>query len=98
MNNALERMTIGAAIVAAMCLSGCASWGRFVKGWNSEWSDGMDREVIVYDINGDELFRQTGKFDIEYSDERILYDDENDMRHVIYFKTGTVVVNEIGQQ
>ena len=66
-----------------------------MKTQDSNFNNGIEREVIVYDMDGDIIQTYTGKFDIEYEDERILFDDENGLRHVIYFKTGTVIVNEI---
>ena len=68
---------------------------RDMKTQDSNFNNGIEREVIVYDMDGDIIQTYTGKFDIEYEDERILFDDENGLRHVIYFKTGTVIVNEI---
>lgn len=68
---------------------------RAMKTQDSNFNNGIEREVIVYDMDGDIIQTYTGKFDIEYEDERILFDDENGLRHVIYFKTGTVIVNEI---
>ena len=68
---------------------------RAMKTQDSNFNNGIEREVVVYDMDGDIIQTYTGKFDIEYEDERILFDDENGLRHVIYFKTGTVIVNEI---
>lgn len=48
-----------------------------------------------YDMDGDELEYFRGRFDVDYEDERIMFDDENGNRHVIYFKSGTVIINEI---
>ena len=69
---------------------------RAVKSQDSNIHGGIEREVIVYDMDGDEIERFRGRFDVDYSDERIMFDDENGNRHVIYFKSGTVIVNEIG--
>lgn len=76
-------------------LTGCASWDRFKKSQESEWGNGLNREVIVFSATGEEIWRFEGKCDIDYSSERILFDDENNKRHTIYFKGGTVIVNEI---
>ena len=84
-----------AIAILLFVMSGCASVRRSFKTISSNFGNGLQREIIVYDAVGNELFRQSGKFDIEYADERILYDDEQGNRHVIYFKTGTVVVNEL---
>ena len=83
------------SIIAMSILGGCSSVDRSLKNIQSDFGDGLLREVIVYDSVGNEIFRQKGKFDIDYDDERILYDDENNLRHVIYFKNGIVIVNEL---
>jgi hypothetical protein len=70
---------------------------RTLKSWSSSISNGIEREIIVYDAVGNELYRQQGKFDIDYESERILYDDEKGLRHTIYFKDGIIIVNEISK-
>ena len=84
------------AFATVLSLPGCASWGRFVKTWNSDWDNGIEREIIVYDATGNVLFRQRGKFDIEENQAgtKILYDDEENMRHIVYLGSGTAIVNE----
>ena len=56
---------------------------------------GIKRKVAVYDIEGDIIAEYQGSFDIEYDDDRILFDDENGLRHIIYYPTGTVVIDEV---
>lgn len=87
--------TIAILTTFAVFGGSCASCSRSMKTLNSELSNGLNREVIVYDAVGNEIFRQTGKFDVNYSDGRMLYDDENGKRHTIYFKNGIVIVNEL---
>lgn len=83
------------AIVLSLGTCGCAGWERTKKNFSSSVNNGLKREIIVYDTVGNELYRQIGKFDVDYINDRILYDDEQGHRHSVYFKTGTVVVNEI---
>ena len=75
--------------------SNTASGKRELKTQDSNLNNGIEREVIVYDMDGDELEYFRGRFDVDYEDERIMFDDENGNRHVIYFKSGTVIINEI---
>ena len=91
------KMAVTLAVLAAFAAAGggCASCSRMQKSLQSVMGNGLNREIIVYDAVGNEIFRQTGKFDVEYSTERVLYDDENEHRHTIYFKNGIVIVNEI---
>lgn len=70
---------------------------RAIKTQDSNFNGGITREVTVYDMDGDVLAHYKGKFDVEYSDERILFDDENGQRHIIYFKSGTVVIDEVSE-
>ena len=92
-----KKILIAGLTIAILCatLAGCASVEREVKNWESELNNGLNREVIVYSATGEEISRFKGKFDIEYQDGRVLFDDENGKRHCIYFENGTVVVNEI---
>lgn len=98
---ALGVVAVGMAIIAGIWVFG--NWWytsteegkRALKTQDSNFNGGITREVMVYDMDGDLLAEYRGRFDIEYSDERIMFDDENGQRHIIYFKSGTVVVNEL---
>ena len=70
---------------------------RALKTQKSNFDGGIERSVIVYDIEGDIIAEYKGKFDIEYNSDIILFDDENGLRHIIYYPTGTVVIDEIGR-
>ena len=74
-----------------------ASGSRALKSQESNFNNGIERRVEVYDATGNLIKTYEGKFDIEYDDDRILFDDENGLRHVIYYPTGTVIVDEIGK-
>ena len=98
---ALGVVAVGMAIIAGIWVfgnwwyTGTEEGKRALKTQDSNFNGGITREVMVYDMDGDLLAEYRGKFDIEYSDERIMFDDENGQRHIIYFKSGTVVVNEL---
>ena len=49
----------------------------------------------MYDMNGGLIQEYSGKFDIDYDDDRIIFDDENNKRHVIYYPTGTIIIDEV---
>ena len=71
---------------------------RKVKDLTSNTFGGIPRHVKVYDINGKIIEEYKGTFDIETNhDNYILFDDENNLRHIIYFTTGTVIIDELGQ-
>ena len=72
-----------------------ASGARAMKTQESNFNKGIYREITVYDVNGGVIQQFKGKFDIEYDDDRIMFDDENGLRHIIYYPTGTVIVDEL---
>lgn len=78
--------------VLALGLSGCASCDRLAKSWGSEISNGMNRTVVLYDYEGDELARWEGKIDLQVSEEggHVLFDQDG-KRTVI---AGGIVVSE----
>ena len=67
---------------------------RAIKDWQSNTTGGITRTVTVYDINGKEIAKYEGKFDVEYDAERIKFDDEEGKRHIIYYTTGTIIIDE----
>lgn len=71
-----------------------AAGRRAYKSQKSNFNNGIERVVRVYDVNGKLITEYDGKFDITYDNDRILFDDQNGKRHVIYYPTGTVTVDE----
>ena len=71
-----------------------ASGRRAFKTQEGNFNNGIERIVKVYDVNGQLITQYDGKFDITYDDDRILFDDENGKRHIVYYPTGTVVIDE----
>lgn len=71
-----------------------AAGKRAFKSQESSFNNGIERTVEVYDATGNLLKSYSGKFDIDYDSNRIVFDDENNKRHVIYYPTGTVIVDE----
>lgn len=84
-------------IITPIVYSNTAAGQRAYKDQQSNFNvNQITREVIVYDINGDIITTYTGKFDIETDNEKyILFDDEDGLRHIIYYTTGTIIVNEV---
>lgn len=69
---------------------------RKVKDFTSDVS--ITRHIRVYDFNGKLIEEYKDTFDIETTNNNyILFDDENNLRHTIYFTTGTVIIDELGQ-
>lgn len=67
---------------------------RSLKSWESNIDGGIERTVTVYNIDGDIIQQYSGKFDVDTNDNRIIFDDENGKRHMIYWTTGTVIIDE----
>ena len=67
---------------------------RAMKTQQSNFEEGLERTVRVYDIEGDLIQEYSGKFDVDYDAERIIFDDNNGKRHVIYYSTATVIIDE----
>ena len=70
---------------------------RARKTQESNFNGGITRVVKVYDVEGDLIAEYTGKFDVDYDNDRIIFDDENDNRHIIYYPTGTVIIDEVDE-
>lgn len=61
----------------------------------SNYDGGIEREIIVYNIQGEIIERYQGKFDLTYDDNRIMFDDEDGKRHMIFYTTSNVIINEL---
>ena len=100
-----KKTSIVAAIVAVVLIAAVLggmlayykrteSGKRAVKSWKSEIEGGISRTVRVYDVNGELIQEYSGRFDVKYDDNRIIFDDQDGRRHVIYYPTGTVIIDE----
>lgn len=79
------------ATMAIVGMSGCASCDRLGKSIGSDMSGGFERTVILYDYQGDEIERWSGKIDLQVSTEggHVVFDQDGE-RTVI---TGGIVVS-----
>lgn len=94
-----SKIKIAIIVVALLILCGIlfAMFGtqsgrRAVKTFFSDFGGGLDRTMIVYDYEGKEIKRYEGSMDIEYEDNRVLFDDEDGKRHQVV--GGIVVIDE----
>lgn len=67
---------------------------RALKTQESNFNGGITRIVTVYDLNGNVIKEYKGKFDVQHDYKRILFDDENRNRHIIYYGTGSITIDE----
>ena len=95
---------LGLIIVAASWATGAwyytgtEAGKRAIKTQQSNFGGGIERRITVYDVEGDVIAKYEGRFDIEYDDDRILFDDEEGLRHIIYYPTGNVIVDEVAKE
>lgn len=85
-------------IIAPFVYMSTETGKRALKDQKSNFGDGINRTVEVYDVGGNLIKKYDGKFDVETSNSNgtpyIVFDDENDKRHIIYYTTGTVIIDE----
>lgn len=64
-----------------------ASGIRSYKDWNSELSNGIEREITITAEDGREIFHYEGKVDIEsnHEDNYIKFESEEGKRYIIYY-------------
>ncbi|MDB1562976.1 hypothetical protein PGA94_09335 [Pediococcus pentosaceus] len=89
----MKKMIItGLAVVCLVpTLTGCASWTRFGKNINSEMSNGLKRDIKVYNADGKIIMEEKGKFDIKHTSRSLQYIDQKNNKHNIYFGDNTTV-------
>ena len=91
-------------VVGSICIGGAYFYlntetgKRAIKDMKSELGGGIHRIVSVYDVSGDLIQQYEGKFDIETGNQSgapyIVFDDENGKRHIVYYTTGTILIDE----
>ena len=88
-------LLIGCIICGIHYFNNSASGSRFLKDVKSEYSDGLDRTIVITAEDGREIYRYKGKIDLEMHDNYLFFDDENDKRQIIYWGvTDTVIIIE----
>lgn len=89
MKNKIALLAIMALIIPT--LTGCSSVSRNIKSINSDFSGGLNRNVTVYDYEGNVIRSWSGKFDVSESENEVYFDDERGKRVIIH---GGIVINE----
>lgn len=71
-----------------------ASGIRKVKDYQSELSNGLDREIIITSEDGREIFYYEGKVDVEtdHQDNYIKFETEDGKRYIIYYGIQDTVI------
>lgn len=78
-------------IIFLLCGCGGESWERVQKNWDSNMDGGLNREITVYDHNGNIIKKYQGKCDIQTNENKVLF-DLDDKRIIIY--NATVIAEE----
>lgn len=81
-------------IVSPIVYMNTEAGARALKDQQSNFNAGIERVVKVYDVNGELIEQYEGRFDVETTSSYVLFDDENDKRHMIYYTTGTIIIDE----
>lgn len=83
-----------AILAAAILLAGCtASQKRELKTFQSNWSGGLDRIVVVYNLDGTVRAKYEGKIDVQPSEGgKVLFDFEG--KRYAYYNFPTEVIEK----
>ena len=108
-----DKMTKYGGAIACLLVAGMICFGlhwwlydtesgeRAQKNFKSQTSGGLYRIVKVYDMQGEQIAEYKGKFDVaeDHLDgvTKIKFDADG-KRHIIYSSTGTVIIDEIGEE
>lgn len=87
-------MIIVLVVGTLFATTGCASINKWSKDLESEYGNGLNRIVKVYSMDGKLLETYEGKIDIDYEDNRVLFQVNSGNRIAIYGNTAVVVVEE----
>ena len=92
-------LVVGAIFIGGACFYlNTESGKRAIKDMESELDGGIHRIVSIYDVSGELIQQYEGKFDIETGNQSgapyIVFDDENGKRHIVYYTTGTILIDE----
>jgi hypothetical protein len=95
-NDKRRNIVIGTVIATVLIIVAIAvaNGANFQRGWKSlqsNYGGGLNRTITVYDYNGNPIKSWSGKFDVQESESRVFFDDENGKRVIIY---NGIVINE----
>jgi len=94
-------LLITALVAGGICWGGhwyCSSTAdgiRAMKDQQSNFDNGLNREITITAEDGREIFYYKGKCDIEHNDGYILFETEDGKRMMIYYGiTDTIIIKE----
>lgn len=75
-----------------------ASGMRALKDQESNFNQGLNRQITITAEDGREIYHYQGKCDIETQDRYILFEGEDGLRRTIYWGiTDTIIIEELGR-
>ena len=92
-------LTMLAVLIVWLTLTS-SSCSRQVSRWEAEYGRGVEREVTLYSMTGEEIGRWEGIIDVEYTDGRVdlmFFDENGDFidRVVVNPGAGSLVVDQV---
>lgn len=84
-------IAVVAVVIFLAFIFNTAQFRRSIKTWESNVTGGLDRTVYVYDYSGDLINKYEGKIDIQYEDNRTLFDLDGKR---VTINGGIVIVEE----
>lgn len=86
-------ITIVALMIVGVFASGCtASCERSRKSCQSEMNGGLERVIIVYNLNGEEMARYEGKFDLATADGCVQFEYEG--KRIVWYNAIVSIIEK----
>ena len=87
---------VGAFVAFKWYYNSTASGMRALKDQESNFNQGLNREITITAEDGREIYHYKGKCDIETQDRYILFEGEDGLRRTIYWGiTDTIIIEEL---
>lgn len=97
--NLKKFILIGITVITILFNTGCASCERIGKNLSSEFNNGLNRSVYVYDMTGNLIKTYKGKIDIEETEaeNKVKFDiTDNQNQRIMIYNAIVIVEEEIG--
>ena len=79
-------------LILVITMTGCASFDRGIKDIQSDFTNGLNREINVYSYNGELIASYKGKIDIEINDTKVLFELKG--KRYIYYNAVVEVIEK----
>lgn len=79
-------------LILVITMTGCASFDRGIKDIQSDFTNGLNREINVYSYNGELIASYKGKIDIEENESKVLFELKG--KRYIYYNAIVEVIEK----